>query len=735
MMRPLLLLVCRLCLVVGRDLTVITVATRQTEGYSRFLRSADNAGLEVRTLGLGQEWQGGDMNYPGGGWKVNLLKEEMEGRKEDTEGLVMFTDSYDVVIAAGKDAIIAQYESFQAKIVFGAENFCWPDTSLKSRYPEVEEGMRFLNSGGFIGPASLLYQMLQDGGEIKNLDDDQLFYTKIYIDPELREKYSIILDHRAELFQNLNGEQDNVELRFASNEPYVENLVYSTKPMVIHGNGPSKLLLNNLGNYLAHSWDLDDGCLACWENNLELKNLVEEPKVLMAIFIEKPTPFMEEFWSKIESLKYDKSNIDLYVHNSVEFHKSEVSKFVNDHQEEYHNVEVAGSEDMTEWHARNAAVERCRNTKCDFLFVVDSEAHLDNPHSLRLLIEQNRAVVAPMLYRPYTAWSNFWGSLSSDGYYARSADYMEIVNNNRRGLWNVPYITSCYLVSGTIIHDEETTPNYINNMMDPDMAFTANLRAKDVFMFVSNRLNFGHLVNNEAFSTDHLHPELWEVERNKYDWELRYLHPNHSKSLEADTELEEPCPDVYWFPVFTEKFCQEFVAEAEHFGVWSDGSNSDSRLESGYEAVPTRDIHMNQIGYDTEWLYILDTYIRPLQEHVFVGYFHRPPRSMMNFIVRYKPDEQPNLKPHHDSSTYTINVALNRVGVDYEVNSFDFYVENISMFEMLQGGGCRFLRYDCQVVDTRMGWIFMHPGRLTHYHEGLYTTKGTRYIMISFVDP
>lgn len=29
----------------------------------------------------------------------------------------------------------------------------------------------------------------------------------------------------------------------------------------------------------------------------------------------------------------------------------------------------------------------------------------------------------------------------------------------------------------------------------------------------------------------------------------------------------------------------------------------------------------------------------------------------------------------------------------------------------------------------------MHPGRLTHYHEGLEVTNGTRYIMISFVDP
>jgi hypothetical protein len=29
----------------------------------------------------------------------------------------------------------------------------------------------------------------------------------------------------------------------------------------------------------------------------------------------------------------------------------------------------------------------------------------------------------------------------------------------------------------------------------------------------------------------------------------------------------------------------------------------------------------------------------------------------------------------------------------------------------------------------------MQPGRLTHFHEGLTVTKGTRYIMISFIDP
>ena len=39
----------------------------------------------------------------------------------------------------------------------------------------------------------------------------------------------------------------------------------------------------------------------------------------------------------------------------------------------------------------------------------------------------------------------------------------------------------------------------------------------------------------------------------------------------------------------------------------------------------------------------------------------------MNFVVRYRPDEQPSLRPHHDSSTFTINIALNRPGIDYQV--------------------------------------------------------------------
>ena len=49
------------------------------------------------------------MNFPAGGWKVNLLKKELERMKDINEDdLMMFTDSYDVVFAAGQNSILGK---------------------------------------------------------------------------------------------------------------------------------------------------------------------------------------------------------------------------------------------------------------------------------------------------------------------------------------------------------------------------------------------------------------------------------------------------------------------------------------------------------------------------------------------------------------------------------------------------------------------------------------------------
>ncbi|OQR79447.1 procollagen-lysine, partial [Tropilaelaps mercedesae] len=64
------------------ELLVLTVATEPTEGYERFVASIRREGLELETLGMDEEWRGGDvLRLPGGGHKVNLLKRAMEKYK------------------------------------------------------------------------------------------------------------------------------------------------------------------------------------------------------------------------------------------------------------------------------------------------------------------------------------------------------------------------------------------------------------------------------------------------------------------------------------------------------------------------------------------------------------------------------------------------------------------------------------------------------------------------------
>ncbi|KAK9501159.1 hypothetical protein O3M35_002249 [Rhynocoris fuscipes] len=693
------------------DFLVLTVATDETDGYKRFMRSADVYNIPVKVLGMHEKWEGGNMNYRGGGHKVNLLRRALKPYKDNTSKIVMFTDSYDVIFLGGVDQILQRFIELDSRLVFSAEVFCWPDEDLASKYPVTESPYKYLNSGGLIGYASDLYTLL-DSQRLKNKDDDQLYYTNLFLDKTLREKYRMRLDHKASIFQNIHGAENDLKLDTDVEGSSLENILTGTKPLVLHGNGPRKLFLNSVGNYLANSWDSINRCTAC--DTIELKE--DLPTVQLSIFVTVNTPFMEEFLEKIDKLSYPKKRIHVFIYNNAKAHVKILSKWIEDNTGSYNSFkQITPSDGLTEDAARNLAVDYCAQKGCAYYFNLDSVAHLDNPNVLKSLIEANRGVVAPMLVRTYKAWSNFWGSLNADGFYARSFDYMDIVNNDKRGIWNVPYITHCYLVNGTLLNKLKNV--YTEPGSDPDMAFCKELRDKGIFMFVDNRDDYGHLVDPETYNPALMNPEIYQVMENQWDWEQRYLHPNFSKSLEPGNVPLQPCPDVYWFPVVTPRFCKELIEIMEGFGKWSTGSNYDERLNGGYENVPTRDIHMNQVGLDKHWLYILKQYIRPLQEHVFIGYFHDPPKSLMNFVVRYRPDEQPSLRPHHDSSTYTINIALNRPNIDYT------------------GGGCHFLRYNCSVTDTKVGWTLMHPGRLTHYHEGLRVTSGTRYIMISFVDP
>uniref|UniRef100_A0A8C1M8J7 Procollagen-lysine, 2-oxoglutarate 5-dioxygenase 3 n=1 Tax=Cyprinus carpio TaxID=7962 RepID=A0A8C1M8J7_CYPCA len=609
---------------VSSELLVITAATEVTDGYLRFMRTIRQFNYTVQVLGLGEEWKGGDVaRTVGGGQKVRWLKKELEKHKDKQNTAIMFVDSYDVILASGPEELLKKFSRFSHRVVFSAEGFCWPDQRLASKYPVVHHGKRYLNSGGFIGYAPEVYAIVKQW-KYKDDDDDQLFYTRIYLDKEQRVKFNITLDHKSHIFQNLNGAIEEVVLKFEKSRVRARNVAYDTLPVVIHGNGPTKLQLNYLGNYVPTAWTYEHGCGICDDDLLDLSGLSDEemPLVHIAVFIEQPTPFLEEFLERLATLSYPHTRLRLFIHNNVVYHEQHVERFWTRHRSLFPGARIVGPEEnLKQDQARNMAVEACKkDDSCDYFFSIDSDVALINPDILRILIEENKSVIAPMLSRHGKLWSNFWGALSPEGFYSRAEDYIDIVQSKRVGVWNVPYITQVYLIRGETLRSRLSAVSlYQQEGMDPDMSFCKSVREQGIFMFVSNRDEFGRLVSSTNYNISRLHPDMWQIFDNPVDWREKYVHENYSKIFDDDENVVE-------------------------------------------------------------------------QERLF-------PEALLSLFL----------------SGGMIFTSL----------------QNIS--HLLRS--CRFLRYDCKVESPRKGWSFMHPGRLTHYHEGLPVTRGTRYIMVSFVDP
>ncbi|XP_056306416.1 procollagen-lysine,2-oxoglutarate 5-dioxygenase 2 isoform X1 [Danio aesculapii] len=720
-------------------LLVLTVATQETDGFLRFMQSANYFNFNVKVLGMGEEWKGGDVGRSiGGGQKVRLLKEAMESLDQQEDLVVLFVDSYDLIFAGGAEEILKKFQQSNHKVVFAAEGIIWPDSQLAEKYPSVRSGKRFLNSGGIIGYAPYV-QKLVSQWDLHDNDDDQLFYTKIYVDPNQREKLNMTLDHKCEIFQNLNGALDEVLLKFGTERVRVRNTIYNSLPSVIHGNVNTKVYFNYLANYIPNAWNYERGCTICDQDMVDLSQLKEFPQVTVGVYIEQPTPFLPEFLERLLSLDYPKDKLNIFIHNSEVYHEKHIQKFWEENKDVFGGFKAVGPEEnLTQGEARNMGMDVCRrDPSCDYYFNIDADVMLTNRQTLKLLIEQNRKIIAPLVTRHGKLWSNFWGALSLDGYYARSEDYIDIVQGKRVGVWNIPFLAHIYLIKGQTLRNELKERNvFVLEKLDPDMAMCRNARdltvhrerespspesfhmlrsPKGLFMYLTNRHEFGRLISTANYNTSHYNNDLWQIFENPLDWREKYIHANYTRIF-TENLLEQPCPDVFWFPVLSEKACNELVEEMENHGTWSGGKHEDKRITGGYESVPTDDIHMKQINYDQEWLHFIREFISPVTLKVFSGYYTKG-YAIMNFVVKYTPDRQAYLRPHHDSSTFTINIALNNKGLDF------------------LGGGCRFHRYNCSIESPRKGWSFMHPGRLTHLHEGLPVTNGTRYIAVSFVDP
>jgi procollagen-lysine,2-oxoglutarate 5-dioxygenase len=345
----------------------------------------------------------------------------------------------------------------------------------------------------------------------------------------------------------------------------------------------------------------------------------------------------------------------------------------------------------------DSVVQDFLTTSAEYLFIIEPSYHITRPSTLKELLSMKKTIVGPMV-KKNEVWSNFWGAISDTGYYQRSFDYLDIVSYQKKAVWNVPYLTGILLLHRSLL---EACPDVYAPTDDMDMAFAARVRDANYFMYVSNLHVYGY-IEDDSLTNVH-HPS----------WEKLYIHPDYLRYRDSLSELcTEPCSNVFCFPLFTTAFCQKLIDLCESSNQWSSGRSDviDTRLNA-YENVPTRDIHLHQLQLDNLWNYIVTTYISPVTYTVFHKY--KTKKINISFVVKYSMEGQRELTPHHDASTYTVNICLN--------NEFE-------------GGGCYFIPQQHFLEHKQIGHVSMHPGRLTHYHEGRPITSGTRYILVSFIE-
>ena len=209
-----------------RDFRLFTVAT-ESKKAEQLIESCKRHDLHLELLGVGEKWQGGVMaDGPGGGHKVHYLRSRL--RNVDDHDIVMFVDGYDVVINDTQDELVNRFKQFGADVVFGAEPPCWPDESIADQFPQVHTRNRFLNSGGFIGRAKVIKDMLRS--DIKKADDDQLYYQKLF----LSGKWNIKLDVENYIFQCVSQTANSLSV---SENNQVYNSETGCYSCVLHGNG------------------------------------------------------------------------------------------------------------------------------------------------------------------------------------------------------------------------------------------------------------------------------------------------------------------------------------------------------------------------------------------------------------------------------------------------------------------------------------------------------------------
>lgn len=381
------------------------------------------------------------------------------------------------------------------------------------------------------------------------------------------------------------------------------------------------------------------------------------------------------------SIDYPKNLLDVVVYTDMEFEWDSVQIYKATKLEAYYNL-YKHLEDY------------------EYIWVVDSSNVFTEPSILKDCIDSQKMVVSGLVTKTDTILSNFWGELDENGWYRRSDDYFTILNRSIENVWNVPFVGGNVLIHRNMFEYDLYADK---TFKDPDMMLCHNLRLLNEGMYLINLKRYGYIQQYKPISE-------WGEEE---IFDKEYL-SFYREGTDIFQEVKKDT-DIWFFPFFKPEFCNYLVEMAERNGQWSGGvyapqGSVDNRINA-VENIPTQDIHLKDLGLDDFWNGIVKQHFKKVMSHL---YKYLVKNYNIAFIVKYDANRgQTSLQPHHDASVYTTNIALSNC-TDYEGGKVLFHSKNV------------------EFINRNKGYVCLHPGRITHYHEAFPITKGKRYILVSF---
>lgn len=272
--------------------------------------------------------------------------------------------------------------------------------------------------------------------------------------------------------------------------------------------------------------------------DLSEESELKEPRVFLAIIARNAAHLLPNWLGYIENLDYPKNRISVWIRS--DHNEDNTSNILQEWGQNvkglYHRVLVNVTSTPTkyedasspgEWsdsryrqmiNLRQRALDVARKQWADYLFFVDCDNFIVNPKTLRLLMEEKKTVISPLIevYGGKAAYSNFWGGMDEEGYYARSDNYFPILQREIKGSFEVPMIHSTMLIDL-----RKTTSDKLR--YNPPLASYAG-EEDDILVFAHSARTAGiklNLVNKEVYGYM-LHPS--DVNQTLEDMKIHFTH-------------------------------------------------------------------------------------------------------------------------------------------------------------------------------------------------------------------